>query len=136
MLRDADIQRITDAIVGGGRPLAVGVFGSYGVDLPKPHSDLDLFVITDTTARPAARRKAVQRLLFSVLHPLDIHVFTPEEFEAEVYEYLSFAWVIVRQAKLYYLSNAALTRVPSLQMALDRREGAVAELERPDQAQR
>jgi predicted nucleotidyltransferase len=120
MLRETDIQRITNAVVSSSRPLAVGVFGSYGVDLQRPYSDLDLFVITDTAARPAARRKAIQRVLFGVLHPLDIHVFTPEEFEAEVYEYLSFAWVIVRQAKLYYISGSALERVPSLQMVLDR----------------
>ena len=46
-----------------------------------------------------------------VMHPLDIHVFAPEEFEEEAHEYLSFAWVIVRQAKLYHWSEAAAARV-------------------------
>jgi len=32
----------------------------------------------------------VQRLLFGILQPLDVHVFTPEEFEDTVYEELSF----------------------------------------------
>ena len=50
-----------------------------------------------------------------MLHPLDIHVFTPEEFEESAYEALSFAWVIARQARIYHWTEAAKQRVPSLE---------------------
>ncbi|HEX7700324.1 MAG TPA: hypothetical protein VF403_06380, partial [Kofleriaceae bacterium] len=59
-------------------------------------------------------RKAIVRLLFGVLHPLDVHVFTPEEFEETVREELSFTWVIARQARIYYWDVVAETAMPSL----------------------
>ena len=114
MLSESDVEKITTIIVRSQAPLAVGIFGSYSVGTQRDGSDLDLFVIAATTLLPAARRKAVQRLLFGVLHPIDIHVFTPQEFEDGAYEYLSFPWVIARQAKLYYWSPDAAVHVPSL----------------------
>lgn len=117
MLTETDIERIARVLAQSGDHLAVGTFGSHAVGAAGPKSDLDLFVITDTREPPAARRRAMRRAAFGVMHPLDIHVFTPEEFEAEAYEYLSFAWVIVRQAKLYHWSETAAARTPSLAAA-------------------
>jgi len=120
MLAESDIERITAAVARSEVHLAVGVFGSYAIGTPRARSDLDLFVITETARPPEARRKAVQRALFGILHPVDIHVFTPEEFEEEAYERLSFPWVIARQAKLYFWSDRATTRIPSLATAARR----------------
>ncbi len=114
MLTDADIQRMTGRIVAGYGPLVVGTFGSYAVGLARPRSDLDLFVIKATAAPAAVRRRAVGRLLFGILHPLDIHVFTPAEFEETVHEELSFTWIIARQARLYHWAEGAERVVPSL----------------------
>jgi predicted nucleotidyltransferase len=86
MLSDNDIARI----VTRQAPLMVGTFGSYAIGTARAGSDLDLFVINDSAERPVARRHAIGRLLFSVLHPLDIHVFTPEEFEETAYDAFSF----------------------------------------------
>ena len=58
--------------------------------------------------------RAVHRLLFHVLHPLDVHVFTPAEFEESVYEYQSFTWFIARQACLYHWDGEAEQAIPSL----------------------
>jgi hypothetical protein len=52
-----------------------------------------------------------------VIHPLDVHVFTPEEFEADAREELSFAWIIARQACLYHWPAEARVLVPALGMA-------------------
>lgn len=114
MLTEGDIERIAQRIATGYGPLVVGTFGSYAIGAAKPRSDLDLFVIKRTPQQPAARRKAISRLLFGVLHPLDIHVFTPEEFEEDVSEELSFSWVIARQARIYYWTDAAARATPSL----------------------
>ena len=61
-----------------------------------------------------ARARAIRGILFGVMHPLDIHVFTSEEFEETAYETFSFAWVIVRQARLYHATKEARRLVPSL----------------------
>lgn len=114
MLTENDIVRISRRIVDAYAPLAVGTFGSYAVGLATDHSDLDLFVIKQTSEPPARRVRAIQRLLFGVMHPIDVHVFTPAEFEETAYELLSFIWVIARQARLYHWTEAANTLVPSL----------------------
>jgi predicted nucleotidyltransferase len=114
MLTDADIQRIAARIVAGYGPLVVGTFGSYAVGLARSGSDLDLFVVKATAEPGSARRRAVSRLLFGVLHPLDVHVFTPDEFEETVHEELSFTWIIARQARVYHWADGAERLVPSL----------------------
>jgi predicted nucleotidyltransferase len=65
-------------IVAGCGPIAAGTFGSYAVGLARDSSDLDLFVIRRTTLPTSARRRSMYRQLFGVMHPLDIHVFTPD----------------------------------------------------------
>jgi len=114
MLTENDIVRISARVVRGCAPLAVGTFGSYAVGTAKGQSDLDLFVISKTGGALAPRVLAVRRLLFGILHPLDIFVFTPEEFEASVYEEQSFTWMIVKQARLYHWADEADGLVPSL----------------------
>jgi predicted nucleotidyltransferase len=114
MLTDNDVARISGRITQHLAPLVVGVFGSYAIGSARESSDLDLFVIKHCAEPPGARKRAVRRLLIDVLHPLDIHVFTPEEFEETAYEYLSFTWVIARQARLYYWSDDAARQVPAL----------------------
>jgi hypothetical protein len=114
MLSEADITRIAGLIAHSCAPLVVGTFGSYAVGSQRACSDLDLFVIRDTVESPDARKRAIRSLLFGVVHPIDILVFTSKEFEETAHEYLSFTWVIVRQAKVYHWTEDAKRRVPSL----------------------
>src|SRR5947209_4330050 len=104
MLSENDIARLVERIRADCAPLVVGTFGSYAVGSADDSSDLDLFVVRDTPETRQARRVAVLQLLDDVLHPVDVHVFTPREFEDTVGEYLSFTWVIARQARLYHWS--------------------------------
>jgi hypothetical protein len=77
-------------------------------------SDLDLLVIHEQSTGAPLHRRAVRRHLPGVRLPLDIHVFTPKEFERRALEYLSLEWIILRQAKLYYWRDDAPQLVPSL----------------------
>src|ERR1035438_2405033 len=113
MLTENDIAAISRRIVDACAPLAVGTFGSYATGSACSHSDLDLFIIK-RGSRSAATARAFRCLLFDVLHPVDLHVFTAEEFEESVYRYLSFTWVIARQARVYYWTDDAGRFVPSL----------------------
>jgi|SRR5450755_1814169 predicted nucleotidyltransferase len=114
MLGEGDIRRIVSRIADGYGPLLVGTFGSYAIGTAREGSDLDIFVIKRTPQPRSARVHHVRRLLFGVLHPLDIHVFEPHEFEATVYEPLSFTWVIARQAQIWHAHREAETQLPSL----------------------
>jgi predicted nucleotidyltransferase len=114
VLSDNDITRIAKRIARSCAPLVVGTFGSYAIGTQREQSDLDLFVIRSATGQHLTGERAIRGILFGVLHPLDIHVFSPEEFEATAYDTLSFAWVIARQARLYYATEDARRLVPSL----------------------
>ncbi len=115
MLSDGDIAGIARRIVQGYGPLVVGVFGSYAIGTAREGSDLDLFVVKRAPGPRRARRHAVLRQLAGVLHPMDVHVFTPEELEEEAREELAFAWVVVRQARILYpTAEEALRLVPAL----------------------
>jgi predicted nucleotidyltransferase len=114
MLSENDIVRITTRVAHYYGPLVVGVFGSYAVGAAREHSDLDLFIIQRGAGRSSDRQLAVRRLLIGIIHPLDIHVFTPDEFEEAAHERLSFAWAIARQARVYHWTEEAKQFVPSL----------------------
>ncbi len=114
MLAEADIEAIVARIVRRCAPLAAGTFGSYAVGLARDGSDLDLFVVQHTPLPRPARRRVMMQALFGVLHPLDVHVFTPEEFEAGAQRELSFEWIIARQARIYHWSEEATRALPSL----------------------
>jgi predicted nucleotidyltransferase len=114
MLTEKDITHIIGRIVTGYAPLAVGTFGSYAMGSAHLSSDLDLFIVKDTASVPELRAAEVRQNLFGILHPLDIHVFTAEEWEDEVYKELSFPWILARQARLYHLADGGRTLVPSL----------------------
>ena len=114
MLTEADISRIAARVAVAYQPLAVGVFGSYATGTATSRSDLDLLVITKPGGAVAVDSRAVRRLLFDVLHPVDVQVLDPAEFEQTVRDYQSFAWVIVRQARLYHWDLEAYQVLPSL----------------------
>jgi len=118
MLTENDIRNIADRIVKTCAPLALGTFGSYAVGTAKAGSDLDLFVVRHTSEWPHARARSIRRSLFGILHPVDVHVFTPQEFETTVYEELSFTWVIAKQARLYHWSPEAIALLPSMASAV------------------
>jgi predicted nucleotidyltransferase len=115
MLTEHDIRRITRRIADAYQPLAVGIFGSYATGKPNGQSDLDLFIISRTNGTAPVNPPAVRRLLFDILYPLDVHVFTPAEFEDSAHEYQSFTWVIAQQALLYHWELEAGQAIPSLQ---------------------
>jgi predicted nucleotidyltransferase len=114
MLTENDITHIISRIVTGYAPLAAGTFGSYAMGSAHLSSDLDLFVIKETACALELRAAEVRQNLFGILHPLDIHVFTAEEWEDEVYKELSFPWIVARQARLYHLAARGGALVPSL----------------------
>ncbi|MGA9671981.1 MAG: nucleotidyltransferase domain-containing protein [Terracidiphilus sp.] len=114
MLTENDIARIAYRIAAAHAPLAVGTFGSYAIGSAHEGSDLDLFIIRKPSEPRPPTAQAIHRLLFGVLHPLDVHIFTPQEFEDTVYDEQSFTWIIVRQARLYHWIEDAAKAVPSL----------------------
>ena len=106
MLSETEIHGIVDRIVRNCDPEVVGLFGSYAIGTATDRSDLDVFVIQRTGERRSERVRRLQGLLLGILHPVDVQVFTPEEFEAESQEEHSFTYTVARQAKILYRKEA------------------------------
>jgi predicted nucleotidyltransferase len=114
VLTETDIERIALRIAAAYQPVAVGVVGSYATGSATARSDLDLLVVRNPRGAVWVDASAVRRLLFDVLHPLDVLVYSPAEFEESAAKHLSFTWTIARQARLYYRAADAGSLVPSL----------------------
>jgi len=62
-----------------GRAVEVYLFGSFNTDKFSRHSDVDLFIITDTEV-PFVERPLLFDDLLDAFPSLDILVYTPDEF--------------------------------------------------------
>jgi uncharacterized protein len=71
------VRRIIDA----ARPRQVIVFGSQARGNGHPDSDLDLLVILDQVANPAAESVRLRRLLKGLIMGVDVLVVSQERFE-------------------------------------------------------
>ena len=91
MLTFEEIQKhVSDGLNSPPRPLRVILFGSYARGVPHKESDIDLVVVldkegkSDTYKRLLRNRVEISRRLRQLKrkHPVDILVYTKDEWEA------------------------------------------------------
>jgi len=75
---ERELQRCTDLLIRHYQPERILLFGSLTTGAVHPYSDIDLIVIKDTDQPFWERLLEVHRLLQPAL-PLDLFVYTPEE---------------------------------------------------------
>jgi len=68
-------------IISGYAPEKIIIFGSYATNDANENSDLDLLIIKKTHEPFYHRLRQVRKLFNKQLLPLDLFVFSPEEFE-------------------------------------------------------
>lgn len=76
---DELLAEITDRIVRKFKPHKLILFGSYVWGKPRKDSDIDLFVIMNSTERPGPRSVPVAMEARVPFLPMDLMVYTPEE---------------------------------------------------------
>lgn len=81
-------------------PEKIILFGSYAYGQPNKNSDVDLIIIKKTND-PFLERQKNARLLLKTTTPVDVLVFTPEEFEKAKYTNL-FIKEASEQGKVVY----------------------------------
>jgi predicted nucleotidyltransferase len=79
MLTHAEITELVRRIVARTRPCRVIIFGSYAKGTATVNSDLDIFVVQETELPMARRADDLAPLLASMLIPVDVHIYTPQE---------------------------------------------------------
>ncbi|MDO8930142.1 MAG: nucleotidyltransferase domain-containing protein [Bacteroidota bacterium] len=102
MIETAKIFDIVNRIATKFNPDKIILIGSYAAGTPNNDSDLDLLIIQDTELPPHRRSFAIQKFLIGSLVPMDILVYTNNEFEQEQKEKYSFISNAIKTSKILY----------------------------------
>jgi predicted nucleotidyltransferase len=99
---DELLQTITTRIAEAVRPEKIILFGSWARGERGPHSDLDLLIIQESELSRPQRYAQVRRLFWGMGIPMDILVYTPEEFARYQSVPGSFTHTVAREGKVLY----------------------------------
>lgn len=102
MIDSRQIREIVNRIALNYNPEKIILFGSYANGLANEDSDIDLLVVKDTTEPKFKRSIEIQRLLIGTKLPVDILVYTNDEFEKEKLNRYSFIFSAIQGSKLMY----------------------------------
>jgi predicted nucleotidyltransferase len=102
MLDERILQLIVSRIAEACRPQRIILFGSGARDEHGPHSDIDIVVIQETTLPRSQRYAQMRRLFWGLGVPLDILVYTPQEFNRYRSVVGSFTNTIAREGIVLY----------------------------------
>jgi UTP:GlnB (protein PII) uridylyltransferase len=92
------IARITAAI----NPQKIILVGSWARGERGPHSDIDLLIVQESSLPRPRRYAQVRRLFWGMGLPMDILVYTPEEFARYQSVPGSFTHTVVREGRVLY----------------------------------
>lgn len=99
---NSQIERISREIVREINPEKVILFGSYARGMQTSDSDIDLIIVNKTDLPKHKRSLAIRRLFYRKLIPMDIKVYTPEEFESERVNKFSFLNSALKESRVLY----------------------------------
>jgi uncharacterized protein len=102
MIEIAKIYDIVARIAAKFNPDKIILFGSYATGTPNNDSDIDLLVIQDTDLPRHKRSFDIQKMLIGSMIPMDILVYTNNEFEKEKNEKYSFLNSAIKTSKILY----------------------------------
>ena len=102
MITKNKIEDIARIIVNVSDPVKIILFGSYASGRPNSDSDLDLIVVKESKLPRHRRAFDIRKALIGKMVPLDILVYTPEEYEIELNDSYSFLCSVLKKSKLLY----------------------------------
>jgi predicted nucleotidyltransferase len=102
MIDTSKINDIVNRIAIRFNPDKIILFGSYAAGNPNNDSDLDLLIIQDTNLPRHKRSFDIQKSLIGSMIPMDILVYTKNEFEQEKEEKHSFLSSAIKTSKILY----------------------------------
>lgn len=102
MIELPSIINIVYRIAATINPDKIYLFGSYANGQANEDSDIDLLIVKDSAEPRFKRSVEIQRLLIGTKLPVDILVYTNEEFEKEKLNKYSFLFSAIQSANLMY----------------------------------
>jgi HEPN domain-containing protein/predicted nucleotidyltransferase len=113
------LEQVVQRIVEGYDPDTVILFGSHARGEALADSDVDLLIVKATDQRPIERRVQVERLLADRRLPLDILVYTPEEFRALFAVGSPFIEEVVETGRVLFMRKATAAWLAEAQEELE-----------------
>ena len=102
MVTESYISDIVEKITRFYNPDKVILFGSYANGNTNDDSDIDLILIKETTSPKHIRTIDIYKQLMGIKFPVDILVYTPEEYEKALTDKFSFLSGAIKHSKLLY----------------------------------
>jgi uncharacterized protein len=99
---DEILAEIVRRIVEKFDPEKIILFGSYAYGRPHQDSDVDLFVVMESSQRQVEREVAVSLLILPRPFPIDVIVRTPEEVEQAIKKGDYFVREILSKGRILY----------------------------------
>jgi predicted nucleotidyltransferase len=99
---EAQIPAIKEQIVKEFQPEKIILFGSYAWGIPTSDSDVDLFIIKNSTESRRKRQIDLRMRLFGSGVPMDLLVYTPEEIQKRLDIEDPFILHILKSGKVLY----------------------------------
>jgi predicted nucleotidyltransferase len=101
--RDEELlQSIATRIAEAIHPQKIILFGSWARGERGPHSDIDLLIIQESALPRPQRYAQVRRLFWGMGLPMDILVYTPEEFARYQSVPGSFTHTVTHEGRVLY----------------------------------
>lgn len=102
MIDTIKINEVIHKITINYNPDSIFLFGSYAYGNPNIDSDLDLLIVKQTELPRHQRSSEVRKYLYGMMIPMDLLVYTPNEFENEKKQKYSFLNTIISNSKILY----------------------------------
>lgn len=102
MVRRELVTEIANKIKVHFHPQKIILFGSYAWGKPTEDSDVDLFVIMNSTLRRDERAVRISDLFPNRRFPLDVIVYTPKELKLSLKRGNPFTKEIIDKGKVLY----------------------------------
>jgi len=102
MIDESTISNLINRIATNVNPDKIYLFGSYATGMANEDSDIDLLVVKETLEPRYKRSIEIQRLLIGTKLPVDVVVYTKDEFENEKLNKYSFLNSAFKGAQLMY----------------------------------
>jgi predicted nucleotidyltransferase len=103
MYTQIQIDQLIKEIVSGYDPEKIYLFGSYAKNDFSENSDIDLFIVKNTSKRKIERNQEVRKCIKNYpLTGLDLVVYTPAELENAMTNSINIGKEAVNKGKLVY----------------------------------
>lgn len=102
MISSEKITDIVNKIALFYNPDKIILLGSYAKGLENENSDLDLLIIKNTDLPKQRRKREIRKFLFGSMVPMDIKVYTQEEFANDLANPYSFVYGAIKESKILY----------------------------------